>query len=170
MSNKQQLQTNNTKYASLIETLRGKAIPSGSEDLDTELTTQENLISQLSTILDSKASGGGSDGEGIPTCTVKITIDASDELMILVYMHVQNDKVVPIYTDYGANPITNTELTLNNIVCGSILYLSEHGAMTPNVILSDNMSYINVNTHSIFWLQAPSSNGDVGTVFLYDDD
>lgn len=58
MSNKQQLQTNNEKYASLIETLRGKAIPSGSEDLDTELTEQENLISQLSTILDSKASGG----------------------------------------------------------------------------------------------------------------
>lgn len=32
---------------------------SGSENLDTELTIQENLISQLSTILDSKASGGG---------------------------------------------------------------------------------------------------------------
>lgn len=31
---------------------------SGSENLDTELTEQENLISQLSSILDSKASGG----------------------------------------------------------------------------------------------------------------
>lgn len=31
---------------------------SGSEDLDAELTTQESLISQLSTILDGKASGG----------------------------------------------------------------------------------------------------------------
>ena len=70
MSNKQQLQTNNTKYTSLIETLRNKAIPSGSEDLDTELTTQENLISQLSTILDSKASGGS--GGGAETCTVTV--------------------------------------------------------------------------------------------------
>lgn len=142
---------------------------SGSEDLDTELTTQENLISQLSTILDSKGSGGSSGG-GIPTCTVKITIDASDELMILVYMHVQNGKVVPIYTDYGTNRITNTELTLNNIVCGSILYLSEYGAITPSVNFSDNMSNINFDTYGVFWLQAPSSNGDVGTVFLYDDD
>ena len=33
---------------------------SGGEDLDAELTAQENLISQLSNILDSKASGGGS--------------------------------------------------------------------------------------------------------------
>lgn len=71
MSNKQQLQTNNEKYASLIETLRGKAIPSGSEDLDTELTAQENLISQLSTILDSKASGGSSEGN-VETCTVTL--------------------------------------------------------------------------------------------------
>lgn len=33
---------------------------SGSEDLETELTTQEDLISQLSDILDNKASGGSS--------------------------------------------------------------------------------------------------------------
>jgi len=33
---------------------------SGAEDLNTELTTQEGLISQLSAILDSKASGGAS--------------------------------------------------------------------------------------------------------------
>ena len=60
MSNKTQLQSNNTKYASLIETLRGKAAGGSSEDLDAELTAQENLIAQLSTILDSKASGGSS--------------------------------------------------------------------------------------------------------------
>lgn len=58
MSNKNQLQTNNTKYASLIETLRGKAVGGGGENLDTELAEQTELISQLSTILDSKASGG----------------------------------------------------------------------------------------------------------------
>jgi hypothetical protein len=44
---------------------------SGTEDLNTELTTQENLISQLSTILDSKASGSG--GGSVETCTVTLT-------------------------------------------------------------------------------------------------
>lgn len=34
MSNKTQLQTNNEKYASLIETLRGKAIPSGGGNVE----------------------------------------------------------------------------------------------------------------------------------------
>ena len=43
---------------------------SGAEDLNTELTTQENLISQLSTILDSKASGGS--GGSLETCVVTI--------------------------------------------------------------------------------------------------
>ena len=45
---------------------------SSAEDLDTELDTQENLISQLSTILDSKASGG-SGGGSIETCTITIS-------------------------------------------------------------------------------------------------
>ena len=44
---------------------------SGAEDLETELTQQESLISQLSSILDSKASGG-SGGGSIETCTVTV--------------------------------------------------------------------------------------------------
>jgi hypothetical protein len=52
---------------------------SAAEDLNAELTTQEGLIQQLSTILDSKASGGGSGGEvdSTSTCTLAIRSDYS---------------------------------------------------------------------------------------------
>lgn len=69
MSNKSQLQTNNTKYASLIETLRGKAAGSSGEDVTeetsaytTKLAQLETAITALETELEGKASGesGGS--------------------------------------------------------------------------------------------------------------
>ena len=75
MSNKSQLQTNNTNLDDLITRVNtakntAASLPnagSATEDLNTELTTQEDLISQLSTILDSKASGGSS-GLSSPVC------------------------------------------------------------------------------------------------------
>ena len=47
MSNKTQLQTNNTKYAALIETLRSKAVGGGNASVQTTSVTidNENVIS-----------------------------------------------------------------------------------------------------------------------------
>ena len=99
MSNKQQLQTNNIKYASLIETLRGKAVGGGGTDtsdatatadeiflgetsygangkvtgtftIEDELTEQGDLISQISALVATKANPSG----GItPSGTLEIT-------------------------------------------------------------------------------------------------
>lgn len=84
MANKQQLQTNNTKYASLIETLRGKAVSGGTEDLDSELTTQESLIAELGSILDSKASGSSGVGS-IETCNVYLIMGTATEGRFVAY-------------------------------------------------------------------------------------
>lgn len=108
MSNKQQLQTNNEKYASLIETLRGKAIPSGSEDLDTELTEQENLISQLSTILDSKASGGGG---SVGMCTASIT--CTSEILGVGYSAISDAGAL----EYIEPPLPGTTVTTYSFQC-----------------------------------------------------
>lgn len=76
MSNKQQLQTNNTKYASLIETLRGKAAGTSGEDVTeetnaytTKIATLETAVAALETELQGKASGGSGGGSAVETCT-----------------------------------------------------------------------------------------------------
>jgi hypothetical protein len=50
MSNKTQLQTNNTKYASLIETLRGKAAGSSGASIETCTLTIKSLFGSIAYI------------------------------------------------------------------------------------------------------------------------
>lgn len=97
------LKAENIKSGVSIFGVTGTA--SGSEDLDTELTAQENLISQLSTILDSKAAGGGG---SVETYTVTIiyewdpfTIDdwVMDEYAVVVYTNEHNQVVSLPYND-----------------------------------------------------------------------
>lgn len=165
MSNKTQLQTNNTKYASLIETLRGKAVSGSAEDLDTELTEQENLISQLSTILDSKASGGS--GGGVGTCTIIINIDADAHLANLAYSFVENNTIKSTFVNYST-ALTNTSVTLENVVCGSYMSIG-WGGVSPGVdynlavALAPDMSYYED------W-QAPTASGVTETISLIGDD
>jgi hypothetical protein len=61
------LKAENIKSGVSIFGINGTA--SGAEDLETELSQQESLISQLSTILDSKAAGGSGSAQ---TCTVNL--------------------------------------------------------------------------------------------------
>lgn len=98
---------------------------SGAEDLDTELTTQENLISQLSTILDSKASGG-SGGATVETCTVHCSIEdidgGSTGAIIGVTQYVDGSFV----SNY-CGTASNDPITIPNVVCGScITMIFEH--------------------------------------------
>ena len=69
----QTLQTNNSSLEDILTQINNLPEAGGTaEDLDAELTTQEGLIEQLSTILDSKASGGGSGGSEVETCTISV--------------------------------------------------------------------------------------------------
>lgn len=105
MSNKTQLQTNNTKYASLIESLRGKALPGG---------------------------GSSGDGANIETCTVTIIPSPDESMMdgLCIYSATcyENNVITTkslcnmggIYT-----PITLTNVIINSVIhCGSMQNMS----------------------------------------------
>lgn len=119
MSNKTQLQTNNTKYASLIETLRGKAVSTG-EDLDAELTAQETLISQLGTILDNKAGGSS----GLETYTGKLVAGSSIGLGYEFVLNYTNnnleavmDTTTPFASEYVFTVPKNTIIFISATQC-----------------------------------------------------
>jgi hypothetical protein len=84
MSNKSQLQTNNTKVASLTEVLKTKGTPSGEEVTEetnaytAKLETLETAIAALETELEGKASGGGGSAS-IETTTLSFVADGPCE-------------------------------------------------------------------------------------------
>lgn len=113
------LKAENIKSGVSIFGVTGTA--SGSEDLDTELTTQESLISQLSTILDSKASGG-SGGGSVETCTVNINFSYSiNGFGILYATNVDSDG---IYTYAEAETKSSGETVTINPLCNSIITIA----------------------------------------------
>lgn len=111
MSNKTQLQTNNTKYASLIETLRGKATSGGEDVTDetnaytTKLASLETAISALESELEGKASGGGS-GE-VQTASVYVDLSNGSQLT-----YVGSEGITTI-----TNTITTVQMTVPSICC-----------------------------------------------------
>lgn len=123
MSQKTDLQSNNIDLQSILNTINNLpdagsgGTNSGSEDLDTELTEQENLISQLSSILDSKASGGGAGGS-IETCTV--TISCEGYIRYVVFSLESNGAVTTGMRGNWQGDLGG-EVTLENVVCGSAI-------------------------------------------------
>ena len=130
MSNKTILQTNNTNLASYTDRVtalisKANSLPEaggGTEDLSSELTTQNNLITTQEATIDSiisalqgKASGGGS----VETCTVTFT----DELLANITRLVYHDGIRGIDIDNGfSNEIIvakNSALYIGHIKYGA---------------------------------------------------
>lgn len=96
---------------------------SGSEDLNTELTTQENLISQLSTILDSKASGGGATSG---FCTLYVVSDYST--FSAVFYQGENGCVID-QADESNSSIRHPMV----VACGSLVCIYQNGFYAAEV-------------------------------------
>lgn len=103
---------------------------SGAEDLNTELTEQENLISQLSTILDNKASGG-SGGASVETCTVTISFQYGDPRDVWIAgTQLVDGNIVPFtFVDHSDEPQSfSSPLTITNIVKNTLITVIGSGS------------------------------------------
>ena len=170
MSNKTQLQTNNTQYASLIETLRGKAVSSGGEDVTdetaaytTKLATLETAISALESELEGKASGG-SGGTSIETCTVTVTCPNATDWGYAYTAY--NGTVI---TSIGLLSVGQNTLTLENVICRSSIFLYDTRGEEPFLQLSDATMQIMWWTTGCGQIMAPASAGTQATIMCYID-
>ena len=126
MSNKSQLQTNNTKVASLIEVLKSKATATG-EDVTEEtsaytakIASLETAVTALETELAGKASGGsGAGGANIETCVVAVHGDCSIYNVAYTTIDVNGS---PGFEFINTIPTGNDQELA--CVCGSIIVMS----------------------------------------------
>jgi hypothetical protein len=175
MPNKTQLQTNNTKYASLIETLRGKAAGGSGEDVTDEtnaytakLASLETAVAALETELEGKASGGSGGNDNIDTCTVNIISRTGLPLYVAATQY--KDKISSYYV---SNSGLDT-VTIENVVCGSIISFITNSPILPGYSVTDEAALIAYELpgggHSCWYFSAPIVANANATITVRDDD
>lgn len=156
MSNKTQLQTNNTNLDALIARVNSAkdvaaSLPESgsSEDLSAELTEQANLIAQqqtlisnLETALDNKA--GSSGGGSVETCTV--TVNNTIRFGQRAYVSYTNNNCIPCIDE-----IVEPRATVTLDVCkNTIMIITDN----TNVVSASGgyTYYASADNYSIFFI------------------
>lgn len=134
-----------------------------SEDLNSIITEIETKVETLNTTLDGKAAGGG--GASVETCTVNITSD-NNMIRSYIFMTFENGQ----YDSSGDVTVGATivaPMTISNVVCGSIAYLSGTysltGFTTNNCEMKERMG-----SYATFKITA-DANG-IATIHMFDND
>ncbi len=162
-----ELTTQDNLITQIQTALQGKASAPAAEDLDAELTEQEGLISQLSTILDSKVSGGGSGGGSVGTCTVTIYTDATTRLIIYGYSQLNSDGTISVNYVDLGAGTYGATFTFSNVICGSLLYTS--AGSIGSLYVDDFSGVSKLGDQNILW-KVPTTNVANCFISFIDDD
>lgn len=130
---------------------------------NTELQSNNAELQEiLDAVNDLPDAGGG--GGGVETCTIILRPDSDAALYIYGYTHTLNDgSISASLIDYGTG-VSNTEITLNNVVCGSLVMLAWDG-ISRNISTSISVEWL--GTFERF--KAPSTNGVLIVDLIGDD-
>jgi len=146
MSNKTQLQTNNTTLDGYI--------------------TRINAAKEVAASLPDAGSGSG--GASIDTCTVTVTCQQG-YIASLVTTVKDGDNGVPYY--YAPIVPSETSLTVENVVCGSPIVLQIANLSIVGNNVGGGAEFITVlYTTNNRLFKAPTEAGAVGTISIYDND
>lgn len=149
MSNKTQLQTNNTVLDALI----------------TRVSAAKDVAASLPE--------AGSDGSGgsVETCTVVInhpfiagnTNECINSYFATTYIDGQYS------ADYALNGVYTSQVTISNVICGTVLYIY---SMIDSCVwgFSTDKAEVLENGGGRFIIKATASAGETATITIYDDD
>ena len=160
MTNTERIQANNTELQSILDI--AYALPD-IENIDDELSEQDDIIGQIQEKIAQKAT------PSYDTCTVIITTTGSQIARAILYTTVENNIIENHFVD--GKSLSNT-LTINNCLCGSVLWLWE-----PTDIAfyeGSGMSSLKYSWSSPLQSEAlvfntPSTAGAVGTLNISAD-
>lgn len=173
MSNKTQLQTNNTNLDALITRVNAAkdvatSLPeagSGGENLDAVIAEQQALINTLSAVLDNKAAGGGG---GTCTVTIRTTRRGSVSELISTCAHtslVDGALTYNFLDDYTLR----SSVTFENVVCGSIMAISldaDYSWFINDYDKATFVGYMGYSTYPVLLMAAPAEAGVACNVLL----
>lgn len=154
------------------------AIPSTYEQVTTEtdayttkLASLETAVTALETELAGKASGGS--GGNINTCSVVLQsgdnqIDYYETYIVTTF---ENGKISNVYRVASSSEETSDSfnITLNNVVCGSLIYINVNGWMTNDWTITNGGEFVNHGFRGTI-LKAPSTAGVTAVYTLYGGD
>lgn len=126
MDYRSEFRTNNAELQNILTKVNELPDASGGENLDDEITEQDTLIAQLSSILDSKAAGGG--GASVQTATVNYIEGGLG--LFLVYTAYEDGAFVTNIIDNPSNS-NGDPVIFENVVVGSSVF----------VVLGDSMEW-----------------------------
>lgn len=138
------------------------------ERINTEVSAQAALISQISAALDGKGvSGGGS----IPTCTVEFTFDTRVQMGCCGYGYttVVDGKITSVSEHNTAGGLSFG--TVENLVCGSYVYIYNPTYYPGGATYTGDVEIISQNnigdsTTYLTILRMPETDGATATVTL----
>lgn len=110
---------------------------SGGENLDAVIAEQAELISELESVLDSKASGSGG-GASVETCTVTITSSTNTELNQYMFTCYNSDSVSVVYPD----GTTRLPLVIQDVICNSGCYLQTNATIPGYAVTNGTLNWI----------------------------
>ena len=143
MSNKTQLSTNNTKLASLIQELQGKA------------------------------AGGGSGG-GVETCSVRLHSNAEAVGYWYACPVLKSDGTVDVETTLinGYDGKTSFDITIENVVCGSMLAVEFYCSYGLNGVDTEGAVWCGTDPRSydVLFCVITAAAGETATIYIKGDD
>lgn len=131
--------------------------------ISTEVSAQETLLDQALAAIANKAAGGGGGGS-VETCTVKITGSLN---IYSAGATVYKDGAISDYIEGRLYAQDITELTIENVVCNSVVSFYGVGGSIPAA--SGENAEVTLSSGS-FYVKVTAPAGGTSTITTYDAD